>query len=87
MWIFCPQREQERLQAAARVARNDRDTLSAALEGLRRVKARLVQVEKGDAQALGFGRILKPSKPTTMKPCCPVALKLMALSSPSAFLA
>lgn len=43
---------EERLQAAARVARNDRDTLSAALEGLRRVKARLLQVEKGDAQVL-----------------------------------
>ena len=49
-----------------RVARNDRDTMAAALEGLRRVRARLVQVEKGDAQAeLGFGWILKPAKPKT----------------------
>lgn len=59
MWILGP-REQERLQAAARVARNDRDTMAAALEGLRRIRARLAQVEKGDAQALGFGWILKP---------------------------
>ena len=80
MWIVGP-REQERLQAAARVARTDRDTMAAALEGLRRVRARLAQVEKGDAQALGFGWILKPSQSATMERCCPVALKLRALSS------